>query len=220
MSFSIHSLYEIIFKVWRRKRYFLFLREIQPQSNETMRDVGGYPKNWTSFPQAAGEIHCLNMHKVEWQEEQYPSHNISTLCGDGCAMEFPNNTYDIVFSNSVIEHVGNMDRIEAFASEVRRVGKRLWLQTPAYDCPIEPHFLAPCVHWFPESIRRRIVRWATPWGWIERPSKDRVVHVIDTTRLLTKSEMKRLFPDCRIITERFLAIIPKSHIAIRTYKHE
>lgn len=39
--------------------------------------------------------------------------------------------------------------------------------------------------------------------------------MVDYTRLLTKSEMKRLFPDCRIITERMLWVIPKSHIALR-----
>jgi hypothetical protein len=51
--------------------------------------------------------------------------------------------YDIAFSNSVIEHVGDWERQAAFASEIRRVGKNLWIQTPAKECPIEPHYLAP-----------------------------------------------------------------------------
>ena len=39
--------------------------------------------------------------------------------------------------------------------------------------------------------------------------------MVDYTRLLTKREMKELFPDCEIRTERLLFVIPKSYIAIR-----
>jgi hypothetical protein len=53
------------------------------------------------------------------------------------------------------------------------------------------------------------------WGWIERPNADQINSMVETTRLLRKSEMRQLFPDCEIVTERVFWIIPKSYIAIR-----
>jgi hypothetical protein len=127
----------------------------------------------------------------------------------------PDKSYDIGFSNSVIEHVGSWEQQRQFASEIRRVAKSLWVQTPAYECPIEPHYMTPLIHYFPRSFQRKILRWGTLWGWIERPTQDQVEFMVETTRLLRKPEMRQLFPDCEIVTERMLWIIPKSYIAIR-----
>ncbi|MDQ6630470.1 MAG: class I SAM-dependent methyltransferase [Verrucomicrobiota bacterium] len=124
-------------------------------------------------------------------------------------------SYDIGFSNSVIEHVGSWESQQQFASEIRRVAKALWVQTPAYECPIEPHYMTPFVHYLPNSLQKKILRWCTVRGWIERPSQQQVDFMVDTTRLLRKSEMQQLFPDCEIITEHMLWVIPKSYIAIR-----
>ena len=124
-------------------------------------------------------------------------------------------SYDIGFSNSVIEHVGSWERQQQFASEIRRVARSLWVQTPAYECPIEPHYLTPFIHYFPRSFQKKILRWCTLWGWLEHPTREQIDSMVETTRLLCKSEMQQLFPDCEIITERMLWIIPKSYIAIR-----
>jgi hypothetical protein len=127
----------------------------------------------------------------------------------------PDKSYDILYSNSVIEHVGDWHRQQQFASEARRVGKALWVQTPAYGCPIEPHYMTPFIHYFPPSFQRKIARWFTVWGLIERPNREQVQAMVGSIRLLRKAEMSMLFPDCEIVTERLLWIIPKSYIAIR-----
>jgi hypothetical protein len=127
----------------------------------------------------------------------------------------PDRSYDILFSNSVIEHVGDWPRQQQFAAEARRVGRALWVQTPAYECPIEPHYMTPFIHYFPPSFQRKIARWFTVWGLIERPNREQVEAMVGSIRLLRKAEMSRLFPDCEIITERLLWLIPKSYIAIR-----
>jgi hypothetical protein len=215
MAFTVHSIYGQIFKVWRKKRRALFSATIRPQPDELMLDVGGYPGNWTGSRQEVRRIDCLNVHPVAWQPESAPAHAIRTLVGDGCALDFPDLSYDVAFSNSVIEHVGDWDRQRAFAREVRRVGRRLWVQTPAYECPFEPHFLAPFVHWIPVRLRKFVVRWLTPWGWIVRPGRQEADQAVETTRLLTRSKVAELFPDCEILTERLLAILPKSYIAVR-----
>ena len=89
-------------------------------------DVGGYPGTWTIFPPYAKSITRLNIHPVNWSTAQSPKHNISVTVGDARRMhEVEDNKYDIVFSNSVIEHVGEWKDQQAFAHEVRRVGGKL-----------------------------------------------------------------------------------------------
>jgi hypothetical protein len=75
--------------------------------------------------------------------------------------------------------------------------------------------MALFIHYLPRSFQKKIVRWYTPWGWLERPTSEQINAMVETTRLLIKSQMRQLFPDCEIITERMLGIIPKSYIAFR-----
>ena len=215
MSFSIHNIYRQIFKIWREKRFALFLRLLRPSPSDILLDVGGYPGFWTSHPQPVRQIDTLNVDDVSWTDTPVPGHNIRTIVGDGCALPMHDRSYDIGFSNSVIEHVGSWERQQQFASELRRVARKLWVQTPAYEFPVEPHYLTPFIHYFPRGLQRRILRWCTVWGWLERPDRVQINTMVDSTRLLKKWEMQELFPDCQILTERVLGIFPKSYIAFR-----
>ena len=215
MPLNIHTVYRQIFKIWRKRRFQLFLRLMRPRLSDILLDVGGYPEFWMSHPQPVKRIDTLNLQAVPWSPQHTPNRDIRTLVGDGCALAMADKIYDIGFSNSVIEHVGSWERQLQFASEIRRVAKALWVQTPAYECPIEPHYLTPFVHYLPRSFQKLMLRWCTLWGWIERPNADQINSMVETTRLVRKSEMRQLFPDCEIVTERMLWIIPKSYIAIR-----
>jgi hypothetical protein len=215
MPLSIHAIYRQVFKIWRVRRFKLFLRLMHPTNSEVLIDVGGYPGSWTGYLQPVKRIDILNIHKVGWDDAQFPRHNIRILLGDGCSLKMPDRSYDIAFSNSVIEHVGSWEHQQRFAREIRRVAWELWVQTPAYECPIEPHYMTPLIHYLPRSWQKRLLRWCTVWGWLEHPAARQVNEMVETTRLLRKSEMKLLFPDCEILTERLLWLIPKSYIAVR-----
>lgn len=215
MPLLIHFFYHLIFKVWRQKRFRWFLKEVAPRSTDRMLDVGGYPWFWTSKPKVVNSIDVLNIDPVEWDPESAPDHEIRVLTADGCALQAADRSYDIGFSNSVIEHVGDWERQKAFAKEIRRVAEVLWVQTPAYECPIEPHYLAPFMHYFSVSWRKRLTRWFTVWGWFGRPTKQEIDSMAEMTRLIRYREMKELFPDCQILVERMFWVIPKSYIAFR-----
>lgn len=214
---GIHRIYSLIFKVWRQKRFQLFRSlMVRREGAGAVLDVGGYPGFWASQEPVAAKIDCLNVHEVEWNPPAEATQAIKVVLGDGCAMpEFADDEYDLAFSNSVIEHVGSWENQERFAQEIRRVGRRVWVQTPAYECPIEPHYIAPFIHYLPKSWQMRLIPWVTVWGWVERPPASQVREAVETTRLLTRAEMRRLFPDCEILTERLLGILPKSYIAVR-----
>jgi hypothetical protein len=95
------------------------------------------------------------------------------------------------------------------------VGRCLWVQTPARSFPIEPHYLALFVHWFPKSVQRKCLRWLSLRGWIEGFKHQTVDELVDELRLLSYREMRMLFPDCTILRERALWIFTKSYIAFR-----
>jgi len=156
-----HAIYQIIFKVWRERRQKLFFNLLKPVQGGCILDVGGFPWFWQEAHFSGVRINCLNMDKKAVQGWKNQGENISMLEGDGCDLPFPDKSYSVVFSNSVIEHVGDLPRQQKFAKEVRRVGQRLWVQTPAYECFIEPHFLSPFFHWLPVHLRIHIGRWAT-----------------------------------------------------------
>lgn len=193
----------------------MFRDHLSPRRSDRLLDVGGYPGFWTQYEPVVGRLDCLNIHEVAWEDSLSPAHQIQTMVGDGCALEMPDGSYDILFSNSVIEHVRTWEEQQAFAGEARRVGRDLWIQTPAYECPIEPHYVGLYIHHLPKRWQLRLIRWVTLWGWLHRPSKEQIQHEVKTLRLLSRKEMGLLFPDCEILTERLFGLIPKSYIAFR-----
>ena len=192
-----------------------FLTLLEPDSmSSILLDIGGYPGNWTCFQPCFKRLDILNLHKITFDSLAFPAHKMHTIIGNGCGLTFKDNTYDIVFSNSVIEHLENWENQKMFANEARRVGKSIWIQTPAKEFFIEPHYLAPFVHWLPKNIQKKLLRNFTLQGWITRPSKETVDKLVDTIRLLSKKEIQELFPDCQIIEEKFW-FFTKSYIACK-----
>ena len=176
-----------------------------------MLDLGGYPYHWrgTGIP---SPVLCANIDVPPGMEQFGPQFKI--IKADATRLDFPDNSFEVVYSNSVIEHLGSWDKQQAFAREARRVGRRLWIQTPARWFPIEPHLIAPLVHYLPASVQRHLLRYGTVWGWITKPTRAQVDAFLAEVRLLTFREMSALFPDCRILKEKFLGLT-KSYIAVR-----
>jgi hypothetical protein len=125
---------------------------------------------------------------------------------------FKDNEFDIVFSNSVIEHLFTKDNQRKMANEARRVGKNYYIQTPNYYFPIEPHWLFPLFQYFPRSVKISLSQ-VIPWGR-HAVSKKQAEDFVNEVRLLTVKEMKELFPDGKLYRE-ILAGLTKSIIMYR-----
>ena len=201
---------------WRQKRWAEFCGRINPRREDRVLDVGGQAGDWAGRGDTLEHVDILNLEQHEIPEMP-GSPTMCSVAGDGRALDYLDKSYDILFSNSVIEHVGGWEDQKKFASEARRVGKRLWIQTPAYGCPVEPHYLGCFIHWFPRGWHVRIARFTSIVGLTGAAD---LKSIADTTRLLTKREFCELFPDCEIWTERLFLIFPKSYIAIRTHGDE
>ena len=183
-------------------------------TNETrILDVGGTPFNWLLL-NVRPRITIVNMPRAR---EAFDEH-FTCVFADGRALPFADHSFDIVFSNSVIEHVGDGESQRQFAEEITRVGRAYWVQTPNRMFPVEPHLLTPLLHFLPATWQRRIARKFTVWALIERPSPDRwefyIEHYLRDIRLLDAGDMQRLFPGAEIVRER-LGGLTKALIAVR-----
>lgn len=128
--------------------------------------------------------------------------------------EVADGQYDIAFSNSVIEHVGNLDRQNRAACEIRRIARHFMLQTPNLRFPLEPHFYVPFFQFFPLGVRAWLhqhfkLGWLTP-----EPDALRARIDCDQIRLLSQAEIRLLFPDAAVHKERLAGMV-KSFIVIR-----
>ena len=201
---------------FRKRRMQEFAKVMRPADSARILDVGGTLQNWQLLA-AKPRVTLLNRDLV-LDRNDYPE-NIKFEAGDALDMPYSDGEYDIVYSNSVIEHVSTWENQQRFAEEVLRIGTRIWVQTPAYEFFMEPHYLTPLIHWLPQHWRRRLVRNFTIWGWLTRPAAADVERYIREIRLVTFQEMQTLFPDCEIYVERWLGM-PKSYIAVRAAPSE
>jgi SAM-dependent methyltransferase len=113
-------------------------------------------------------------------------------------LPFEDDAFDLAYSNSVVEHIDPARRAR-FASELRRVARGWYVQTPAIAFPLDPHSLLPFAHWLPPALRRPYWRLGAGGEWEE-------IH------LLRRAEMAALFGEPR--GERIGPVV-KSWVSIR-----
>src|SRR4051812_1843098 len=202
----------------RSQRFAGFERLVSDFQAETARpvrilDIGGTVSFWEKRGWAGRtdvEIVLVNL-----AAESSDYDNIRSTEGDATDLgELPDRSFDIVFSNSVIEHLKTYERQAAMAREVRRLAPRYWVQTPNFWFPVEPHFLTPAWHWLPVSVRVALLR-RRRWGW-RGPCTDAAEArlLVREIRLMRGSELKKLFPDGGIEPERIGPLV-KSFVAVR-----
>jgi len=190
-----------------RKFYTL----LAPSRETRVLDIGGGVHTWTT---ESGEVNQFPVTLLNIRSVSILPERITAIEASATALPFADKSFDIAFSNSVIEHVGTWQDQQAFAIEARRVASKLWVQTPARSFPIEPHQFGLFVHFLPKRVQYKLARRFTIWGWLNKPTPAEVRELVDEVRLLTYREMKELFPDCQILKERCL-LLTKSYIAVR-----
>jgi hypothetical protein len=128
--------------------------------------------------------------------------------------QFADGSFDVVHSNSVLEHVGRWAEMRAFAGEIRRLAPRYFVQTPYFWFPLEPHFRMPFFNWLPEPVRLSLVMWRGCGAFPRAETIDDAVRYIEDSNLLDMKRFRALFPDAEIKRERIFGFT-KSLIAIR-----
>lgn len=207
---------------FRRRRALLLRQQIDDAVRRLGRDlvimdVGGRPDYWLNLPSMDGisRIDLMNFEESELDRplpDGAPKDLFTRSVGDARNLAgHESKSIDFVHSNSVIEHVGGWDDIGAMATELRRVGRAGWMQTPAWSFPIEPHFHVAFMHWFGAPMRARMLSLSAAKRFRRMPLARRR-RVVEAVNLLSRSEVAHLFPNCTIHTER-VALLAKSYVA-------
>ena len=168
-------------------------------------DLGGTFAYWKSmdFKYAdSAEITLLNL-----EEAALPTgyENFTSVAGDATDLhEYGDKQFDLVFSNSVIEHVGDFEAQKRMASEMRRTGKHYYLQTPNRNFFLEPHSFFPFFHFLPVRVRAFLHRRFKLGNMPRAESDEAAMAEARSIRLLTRKELEQLFPGAEIKNEKFL----------------
>ena len=200
--------------LWSRRRKFeLFMETMRPDQATRIVDVGVAD---TGFGEARGLAHTHNFFEAMYPwphritavglgalagfQGAFPS--VETVTADGTELPFPDGSFDIAFSNAVIEHVGGRDEQRAFVRELCRVAPRVFLTTPNRLFPVDSHTLLPVFHWLPASARNPI------YSALRR---DDGVGV----ELLTPRGLRALFPrPVRIVNSGFTLVAVSESVAL------
>lgn len=175
----------------RRRKFELFMETMKPSSAHSILDVGvsGYLLRGTNFleqwyPWPENITALSNDDPEEFKDflKKFPKTNL--VFEDGRALSFPDNFFDVAFSNAVVEHVGSRDNQKKFIHEIVRVSKRAFISTPNRWFPVDAHTLIPFAHWLPVKPRLLIYRVLGRGYWAD----------LNRLNLLSKKEFVELFP--------------------------
>tara|TARA_R110002050_G_scaffold72996_3_gene157212 strand:+ start:238 stop:903 length:666 start_codon:yes stop_codon:yes gene_type:complete len=192
---------------FRNKRFAFFeeqLKKLEGNQTITILDVGGTESFWVNRgydKKPNVQITLLNLTKFD---THYP--NMISVKGDACNLsEFKDNEFDLVFSNSVIEHLYTPENQIRMAEEVQRVGKNFYIQTPYKYFFVEPHYLLPYFQFLPKKAKVFILS-KTKLSRGTKISTDEAKDQADQIILVSKKKMKELFPNSEIYKEKFLGM--------------
>ena len=207
------------FRRFREKRLQLLLKLLETidQPEISILDAGGTVVFWKDAAldfNRKVRIAILNTMRQESGDD-----NIVSVVGDARDMRaFKDNQFDVVFSNSVIEHVGTYEDQRKMAREIRRVGRNYFIQTPNYYFPIEAHFLFPLFHFMPMRVKIFLLMHFNLGYYKKVRSRDDALKAIQEIRLLRMNELKELFPDSIILKEKLFGFTKS--IMIYRFEHE
>jgi len=164
------------------------MKLMQPTPQTTVLDVGvtcdrradsNFFERLYPYPQ---QLTAVGMEDASFLEDLYGITFIQTA---GQSLPFPDQSFDLVVSFAVIEHVGTPQQQTDFVQELCRVGKQVCVSTPNRWFPVEFHTVLPLLHWFPPTIFRRLLRWLRKDFWAQESNLN----------LLDQRSLVALFPD-------------------------
>jgi hypothetical protein len=191
----------------RSARFDEMLRRFPKLADMAVLDLGGEAHFWESARARPAHVTTVNL-LTDPELGEWHTH----ITADACLFT-PRRSYDLVLSNSLIEHVGGYRYRQQLAHVIRGAAPAYWVQTPNRYFPIEPHYMAPGFQFVPLAWRAQLIaRW--PLTWHQDPSVDHAFEEAASTELLGASELCRLFPDGELWREK-MATLTKSLVVVR-----
>ncbi|MFZ1323246.1 MAG: class I SAM-dependent methyltransferase [Ignavibacteria bacterium] len=196
----------------RNKRKILFLEFISNLKRPVkILDLGGSEYFWRNLNLINLDDIQILLVNTEFQNVENFS-NINFINKDVKDLsEYSDKEFDVVHSNSLIEHLNTFDEQKKLAAEIQRIGKHYFLQTPNYYFPLEPHFLYPFFQFFSHKKKTELIQ-KKDMGWYKKQENlDDAEALADSIRLMKKSELKNIFKNSKIHSEKYF-LFTKSFI--------
>ena len=200
MTRRFASLHLPVGRYFRSRRLRRFAQVFRLDPSTTVLDLGGSEYYWAWSP-VLPRVTVVNLHRRDLCPERFP-----WVQADGRELPFPDGSFDVVYCNSVLEHVVDELGRRLLAHEIARVGRAYWVQTPNRRFPVEAHTLTPGFQFLPRGLQARMARNFTVWGWLERPGVNEARGFVEQIRLLSANDLQRLFPAASIERERVLGL--------------
>jgi hypothetical protein len=205
---------------YRRRRFAIFLELLEQVAAAKpagapirVLDIGGVKGYWEGLQDLWGHL-PLDITIVNIGAEAAVDGRYRIEGGDACALPHPDQSFDLIHSNSVIEHVGTWAQMAAMAREVARLAPRYFVQTPNFWFPFEPHYRTLFFHWWPETVRARMLMRKARGFHTKKASLHEAMEDVQSVALLSAAQMAALFPDATIRRETVFGFT-KSLIAVR-----
>ncbi len=195
----------------RRKRLRIFLQTIEKMEKPVkILDIGGTFDYWKNMNINFDDVNIVLLN-LKTQPVDHPS--FTSVAGDATDLKhYEDKSFDIVYSNSVIEHLFTKDNQVKMAEEVRRVGEFFIIQTPNKYFPIEPHWIFPYFQFLPKNLRVYLTHKFNLGNYPRAKTRELAIRRVEEVQLLSRKEMSELFPGARIWKEKFF-YFNKSFIA-------
>jgi 2-polyprenyl-3-methyl-5-hydroxy-6-metoxy-1,4-benzoquinol methylase len=182
----------------------LFFSHFSGSEKIEILDVGGAAYFWQTSALLSHPGVRITLLNFQLEETSHPS--LRSVQGDATDMrEFKNGTFDLVFSNSVIEHLYTFEKQQKMASEIMRVGKSYFIQTPNVYFPIEAHYALPFAQYYSKAFLHFILT-KTKFSRLKKWNSAEASQYIAEIRLLNAKEMKALFPGASLLKEKVLGL--------------
>jgi hypothetical protein len=193
----------------RSGRFSKFLETFPDLPDMRVLDLGGCGAFWESASTRPAEVTTVNLDPAASTRSWW-----SHLEADACTLDTRAlGKFDLVFSNSLLEHVGGHYRRDQLAAVVHGSADRHWIQTPYRYSPIEPHWVFPALQFLPFEMRVCLTqKW--PIGHCVTNSRERALVFVSDVELIGKTQMRVHFPQSDIWMERWRGF-PKSMVAIK-----
>jgi len=198
--------------IMRRARFRIINRIIANIIEENGRcrilDVGGTDSYWNlneAFIEANRsklKIILVNLGEHGRQDDlyEYRSNDATSHA------TYRNIDFDMIHSNSVIEHVGSWPAIRNMADLIQAAKKPYYLQTPNFWFPFEPHFRFIGFHWLPKAWRASLLQKFSLGFFGKAENYSEAMNNVDSINLLSCNQMRELFPGAKLIKERLFGL--------------
>ncbi len=200
---SVTAIFERLSQRSRRIKMAMLQQYLPLQGTERVLDIGSQVdhqgRQVLERFQNQSRITAVNILPAHLEAIRAAYPTIETVQADARKLPFRDQEFDLVYSNAVLEHVGDFEDQQRMAHEVRRVGKRWFLTTPNRWYPFEFHARMPFLSWLPPRLMHKVARL---WAYNHVQHRYRSGNDYSDVHLLTARQLKLLFPDSSILKPR------------------